>query len=150
MQSASDGINIDLGVDTFDMTSLDLEFSNLPSGGATVSSPEHAEVEITDAGTTVLSWTGLTLVMITPGRLDHRIPIPSVDNIVISGRSKANNGKKGDKVSVCHVDENGNVNLITSNGNALNAHLAHGDRLPKIGLGTGKLICKVFHKPPQE
>lgn len=34
---------------------------------------------------------------------------------------------KGGKVDVCHVTGNGSFNALTMNGNALDAHLAHGD-----------------------
>ncbi len=43
---------------------------------------------------------------------------------------KANNGKKADKVDVCHRTGNGSFHLINISGNALPAHLAHGDGLP--------------------
>ena len=38
--------------------------------------------------------------------------------------------KKAPKVDVCHATGNGGWNLININGNALNAHLNHGDVLP--------------------
>jgi hypothetical protein len=43
----------------------------------------------------------------------------------------SNNGKKADKVDVCHRTGNGTFILINVNGNALPAHLAHGDGVPE-------------------
>ena len=37
---------------------------------------------------------------------------------------------KMEKVNVCHVRGNGDYHLININGNALDAHLAHGDAQP--------------------
>ncbi len=43
---------------------------------------------------------------------------------------KANNGKKADKVNVCHRTGNGSFHMINISRNALPAHLDHGDGVP--------------------
>ena len=45
----------------------------------------------------------------------------------------AKGGNKADKVDVCHVDDEGNIQKINVNGNALAGHLGHGDTLPVEG-----------------
>ncbi len=45
--------------------------------------------------------------------------------------STTNNGKKAEKVFVCHKRGNGTFIMININGNALPAHLLHGDGLPE-------------------
>lgn len=46
------------------------------------------------------------------------------------------------KIDICHLDDEGNYNLININGNAQQSHLAHGDILP-ILLPNGSLACEV-------
>lgn len=50
------------------------------------------------------------------------------------GRSTNNNGKKADKVFVCHKRGNGTFILINISRNALPAHLLHGDGLQNGGV----------------
>ena len=40
--------------------------------------------------------------------------------------------KKVPKVDVCHADSDGGWKLLNISGNALNAHLNHGDAVPGI------------------
>ncbi len=65
------------------------------------------------------------------------------------------NGKKAEKVNVCHRRGNGTFILINVNGNAVPAHLAHGDCLPDGGVPTmpGKFFtttCSVSDVPREE
>jgi len=49
--------------------------------------------------------------------------------VLVSAMTAAAVGTPQDKVTVCHVTGNGSVHAITVSGNAVPAHLAHGDSL---------------------
>jgi hypothetical protein len=66
-----------------------------------------------------------------------------------------NNGKKADKVDVCHLQGNEVFILININRNALSAHLLHGDGLPNEGVPNqpGKKFtatCSMEEVPQEE
>ncbi len=145
---------VGLGGLPFDLTSLDVEaFSFDPldprggkSQGLIVTSPEGDYIQITSTGTVTLNWTAVTSVRISidAGRRVGS-PTGTIDNIILNGGGKGNNGKKAEKASVCHVSGDGSTNIINVNGNAVAAHLAHGDTLAIDH--KGQLICKPV-KPP--
>ena len=54
--------------------------------------------------------------------------------------------KKAAKVDVCHLDDEGAYHLINVSGNALSAHIAHGDGQP--GDGTFDEACGLVVGPP--
>jgi hypothetical protein len=65
------------------------------------------------------------------------------------------NGKKADKVDVCHLRGNEVFILININRNALSAHLLHGDGLPNEGVPNqpGKQFsatCSMVEVPQEE
>lgn len=119
----------------FELTSFVLE-SNLDEVEVTA---DHIDSPfLTSAvGTVLLNWSGVTKVTIKG--FDS---IFVVDNIVIDGGGNggpggggggvnggggSHGGNKADKVEICHLNEDGNMKTININGNALDAHLAHGD-----------------------
>jgi len=53
---------------------------------------------------------------------------------------------KAPKVDVCHLDDEGGYHLINVSGNALSAHIAHGDGQP--GDGTFDEACGLVVAPP--
>ena len=136
-QEASLQRNIIVTVDngaTFDLTSVNIAGLGLNNSIKFFS--DNGVATITGNGVATLNLSGVTFVKIIAGR---GLLIPTIDDIVVNG-GKGNNGKKADQVNVCHADDDGNVNIITVNGNALDAHLNYGDIQP-IEI-KGKLICK--------
>lgn len=69
------------------------------------------------------------------------------------GGPPVNDGERGpaEKVDVCHVTGDGTFHLLNINGNALEAHLGHGDALPGATVGDVVLgiDCSV-ETPPVE
>ncbi len=54
--------------------------------------------------------------------------VPAV--VLVSAMAASAVGTPQDKVSVCHRTGNGGSHLITVSGNAVPAHMRHGDSLP--------------------
>jgi hypothetical protein len=50
--------------------------------------------------------------------------------VLVSVMTASAVGSPQDKVAICHQTGNGGSHLITVSGNALQAHLGHGDSLP--------------------
>jgi hypothetical protein len=69
--------------------------------------------------------------------------------------STSNNGKKAEKVDVCHKRGNGTFIMINVDRNALPAHLLHGDGLPNGGVPNqpGKYFttnCSISDVPKEQ
>ena len=54
--------------------------------------------------------------------------VPAV--VLASAMAASAVGTPQDKVAICHVTGNGGTHQISVSGNALQAHLGHGDSLP--------------------
>lgn len=50
--------------------------------------------------------------------------------VLVSVMTASAVGTPQDKVTICHVTGNGGSHQITVSGNALDAHMRHGDTLP--------------------
>ena len=79
---------------------------------------------IDSTGVATLNLTGITFVVF---EFHGSFGIAVIDDIVINGGGSGNNGKKADKVICFHVDDDGSIKEISVNGNAVDAHEAHGD-----------------------
>lgn len=114
---------VDLGGSVFDLTSFDIDrITDLTDGGISVISSEGDSATITNLGTITLNWSGITgfKVTVISGKV-------AVDNIVINGDGKTNNGKKSGKTTCLHDTGHGTTK-INVNGNSVDAHRAHGDK----------------------
>ena len=75
-----------------------------------------------------------------PGSVGNATAVP--------GQLAVKGGSKASKVDVCHREGNGSYHLINVSGNALSAHLGHGDGQP--GDGTFDGACEqVVVEPPE-
>ena len=117
-------VAVNLGGATFDLTSINVEALQVPALKTLNIRSDNGSATIDSTGVATLNLTGITFVVF---EFHGSFGIAVIDDIVINGGGSGNNGKKADKVICFHVDDDDSIKEISVNGNAVDAHEAHGD-----------------------